>query len=647
MLDIEQVRGYGELIREGDTVGVHIEPSKVKIGTIDLRFTRNGHDLGVAAEGLPSLVYPAISMYNQDDQISVIGDVSPSRGLIGTTPTGTGAAAATGRQFQDGSIWNGFHLPSGPGGGSDIGCDEGLGAHSACCYVDAMERAVLLLEKYAAPDAVSSTPSAQSDALLVATRSWQMQWASGAPPRTILCASTGMPQRIDPSDAACGAVSSDIADGSFIRAGDVITTSSKGSATVLGAANHHLWLQQLPRGACSLTAFSMSKRALEEAMSETSFEMCKRRESRITSRPAASPELASTTELTGGGWWSDPGRDEHLAQCLCELANQLGLADPFSLQADDVCTEYFREMVSRGAPSEISMSSLYARASLLLHLNDLVVPLLPLIHLGHGAAENAMCASRRGGKPFPCVSPKLRDLVVACRHALFPAFKLAPLHGMLDGSDIQLYSGAPVSFPLREEVGEPSPLFCQVSAQLLQLPTETLRLLVPGGIHTSSEKLISFTAVDLRPARAPEPGAGAAHRLSPASNEHASFFLRLAEGATREEVGLFTPEGDFDDELPCPSSTTLAHYRALGIMMGLSMRTETPFPVALPSYAWRLLAGGEVKEGERKPMASTMSSIYAGLTSIVPLQCLHLLTEKQLYCAVTSGRAFEEASRYY
>ena len=58
---------YGELFREGDRIGISLD---MDCGTIC--FSRNGKDLGVAVEGLSGELYPAFSLYNLDDQISLI-----------------------------------------------------------------------------------------------------------------------------------------------------------------------------------------------------------------------------------------------------------------------------------------------------------------------------------------------------------------------------------------------------------------------------------------------------------------------------------------------------------------------------------------------------------------------------------------------
>lgn len=64
-----QVRSYGDLFREGDTIGVSLN---MDLGT--LRFARNGRDLGVAVQGLEGTLYPAMSMYNRSGRTVASND---------------------------------------------------------------------------------------------------------------------------------------------------------------------------------------------------------------------------------------------------------------------------------------------------------------------------------------------------------------------------------------------------------------------------------------------------------------------------------------------------------------------------------------------------------------------------------------------
>jgi len=62
-----KLKSYGELFRTGDVVQVTLD---LDVGG-SLSFSINGKDLGVAVEGLSGPLYPAFSLYNEDDQISL------------------------------------------------------------------------------------------------------------------------------------------------------------------------------------------------------------------------------------------------------------------------------------------------------------------------------------------------------------------------------------------------------------------------------------------------------------------------------------------------------------------------------------------------------------------------------------------------
>jgi hypothetical protein len=64
-----KVRGYGELFRSGDTVTVVLDLDHHRGGT--LSFSLNGRPMGIAAEGLTGPLYPAFSLYNEDDSITI------------------------------------------------------------------------------------------------------------------------------------------------------------------------------------------------------------------------------------------------------------------------------------------------------------------------------------------------------------------------------------------------------------------------------------------------------------------------------------------------------------------------------------------------------------------------------------------------
>lgn len=61
-----KVKAYGERFGQGDTIGVMLNMDR---GT--LSFSKNGHDLGVAFEGLVGGLYPAAAFYNQEQRLSL------------------------------------------------------------------------------------------------------------------------------------------------------------------------------------------------------------------------------------------------------------------------------------------------------------------------------------------------------------------------------------------------------------------------------------------------------------------------------------------------------------------------------------------------------------------------------------------------
>ena len=82
-----KVKAYGERFGQGDTIGVTLNMDR---GT--LSFSKNGHDLGVAFEGLVGGLYPAVAFYNQGQRLSLVPTAfrCPGAGItILTSPLNT------------------------------------------------------------------------------------------------------------------------------------------------------------------------------------------------------------------------------------------------------------------------------------------------------------------------------------------------------------------------------------------------------------------------------------------------------------------------------------------------------------------------------------------------------------------------------
>lgn len=124
---------------------------------------------------------------------------------------------------------------------------------------------------------------------------------------------------------------------------------------------------------------------------------------------AAEPELPSSAELQGilSRW--TPSMDEELRRRLERIADSMALDTPLDIPFT-VLGNVLPSMNRPALISHISSIDLRARATLLLQVNDLVLPLLPLLNASNGSR-------------WP-----LASLVRKCRHLLFSEAKLSFLH---------------------------------------------------------------------------------------------------------------------------------------------------------------------------------------------------------------------------
>lgn len=90
-----KLRSYGELFHAGDTITVNLDCDK---GI--LSFCLNGGDLGLAVDGLQGMeLYPAFSLYNEDDQLTLLS--SSPRGSCGS-----GGGSSSCATLKESISWN-------------------------------------------------------------------------------------------------------------------------------------------------------------------------------------------------------------------------------------------------------------------------------------------------------------------------------------------------------------------------------------------------------------------------------------------------------------------------------------------------------------------------------------------------------------
>lgn len=299
------------------------------------------------------------------------------------------------------------------------------GTFSAECVV---RRASKVLEVLGALNDDSGLASRAGVELVGAVRSRLLEWSRGEHGKSVPSARTCAPVRIDTSDRARR-------DLLGLGAGDRVL-SAEGEATVLGATRHSLWVTVETSSPSSATSsgFHRGPRAWgsevadmrqDEFRSSSGHDLSisshrslvEARGSKITSwsrgtvrqilgRPEEyvvsrhTPRAASVEQFGAAvnedildctvtdsvvdlevqnmlsGW--TPSMDEALGRHLSSLADSLAVASPQDLPFSALKKlPSSKDMFQRA--SSVTSAEVQARATLLLYVNDLVLPLLPLL----------------------------------------------------------------------------------------------------------------------------------------------------------------------------------------------------------------------------------------------------------------------------
>lgn len=377
-----KLKGYGELFRTGDTITCVLD---LDCGT--LSYHLNGKDLGVAIEGLTGPIYAAFSLYNEDDQLSIIPQ----------------------RQCPESITWN---------------------VSSAERLLDRMETLQCLLmyilksEKYltysdshiVSIDKINSSdiehidskelkgdrcmPLNISDELY---RRWKL-WEQGVNIRSTLCGNDFI--SIVMSKNACLQISSD----NFFP-GDIVTFE-KGKARVLGASYHRLWIQIENTG--EIIGFTrdtiyqlQSKGSLRLLMRETiskksSFLFSWKKDNQNENCLFKDSESISIALALQQQKWNLES-NSLLIKWLDLLGRKYGI-HPLNLDIEkiisprvDIIREYSINVNSDNLNINNSISNIFGplfanftdedivlRSLLFIHLNDIILPLLPLISFEDG-----------------------------------------------------------------------------------------------------------------------------------------------------------------------------------------------------------------------------------------------------------------------
>ena len=242
-----KLKSYGELFRTGDTVTVVLD---LDLGT--LSFCLNGKDLGIAVEGLVGPLYPAFSLYNEDDQLSIVPPrASPDSAVWSASASERLLDRVEALHCLQAFFLNGYRTIA-------IAREQSLtegrtSATSGAAADDTPRRngrnAELpstklygALSSSASPNSSSSSSSTAAVDLSISlglaeelSRRWCL-WHRGVGIRSTVCGSDFI--SIVMSPYLCASVFS----GCRLRPGDALLLEGS-RARVLGAACHRLWIQ--------------------------------------------------------------------------------------------------------------------------------------------------------------------------------------------------------------------------------------------------------------------------------------------------------------------------------------------------------------------------------------------------------------------
>jgi hypothetical protein len=498
----------------------------------------------------------------------------------------------------------------------------------------------------------------------------------------------GLPVEVDASPASCERF------GVAGRQGQVQT--AKGPVTILGATRHHLWYST----DTSNGALAWSMKAAREVLASrqggdgaASGANAKwPHDDRDGASTASSGERSVAVNSQddersihlpeGGGGpneWSlvdDYGpetlaewfvlwtgeMDAELGRFLTHVAESLRVT-PFDLSYTQV---YLPPAQQYPRIADLPISQVRARAALLLHVNIVLLPLFPFINLRQSNDESApaflLCRARDciftftkrlllGRLLKQTTTLSLKTETESTPHDIVKLAITLPNEAVGGVLPSDAHRGAGGVSPT---TATPPPVFLQVACQIADLPATELRRVFSerAGASASSSGDESqdraFQVMLESPSRA---------ALLPASAQYRLLFFHLAREVTSPSLGLLAPiptlgpsptparraalryVPDVDlihpDRAPgaesggggntpfCVDEGRLRLYRCLGQLMGVAIRTGVAFPLPLSDLVWRVLVGeraapGEAGErgGDRDPDVAVVWECLSSLPSL-------------------------------
>ncbi|CAM9356733.1 unnamed protein product [Ectocarpus sp. 12 AP-2014] len=696
-----KVRSYGDLFREGDTIETILN---MDLGT--LRFARNGRDLGMAVQGLEGTLFPAFSMYNRNDQLTFIppedhaspppvpfpGSAAGDKNGGGPTRVGGGmdvpctyskvlygtfsaecvvrrAAKALqlletlndqgklatssvradlmddirsrllrwsrgehGRSVASVRPWAPVRLDTSEQARRDL---FGLGVGDRVLSAEG-EATVLGATRHALWVAVEATSSAS--ACTPGLSRGSRVWGSELPDNRYGDAARGFPGNNTP--AATSATVWSPSHQRFVgKSGSKITAWSRRTVRQIASRPEDYVISRHTTPADSVERLGTTTNVDDDRDSTGQHQ--------TAGEVAVVDDFLRTDEARNVLSRWTPKMDEELGRHLIKLADTMEVATPLDLPFNVLeklpsSTEMFPG-TDPVAPAEI-----WARTALLLYVNDLVLPLLPLI------------STTQGGRG------PLGTLIHKFRHLIFKTTKLELLGNAIRpittaSSEFELGNGAPAfTIPLigvkslprfpakRLNAAKPCPLSWGQTRREVEKSVfgQVARHLSHSrGKHVLSEGPLAFSVelVDASKLADDESGNRDCLQMSDARALYQGVFWQVCEDVCSSPISMFVrspsspadeaslgasdptaaanndsnvdgvafaantlPRDHVRDTVPNPYFTSrglspvcmdperVSLYRSFGFIVGVAVRTGVPLPLShLSSQWWMLVSNGE------------------------------------------------------
>jgi len=637
-----KIRSYGELFREGDRISINLD---MDVGT--LWFSRNGRDLGSAVEGLTGTLYPAFSMYNKDDQLSLIppdssnssssssGGSSSAELLVqqmalsvqllalshqssGTTKrahsTASSKKTTTSTEHSEGprdrisettpSPFDPRSSMNSTGGHEFI--SGGSVSLSSGGYMGptAWSRSPLLPKILSAPFEEVSEPMANH--ILSRLRRWE----KGTSVRVVTC--QGQILYLDSSRSAC--------EGFGLFAGDRIIVN-KGVATILGSARHCLWYQLEGKEEASFWHLRAVKEMLAKP-GEYSVQKSTQDIDDVIIPGAAEANSITPSQITE--WFKDwsPELDEELCTYLntqAALNNTTPFGIPYKALSHQPPATTFPLLADK------TIIEIRCRAAFLFCLNDALAPVIPLLDLttigNHHTPAFALSKCRAllfnctKSNLFECLLDHTAPNIQEPKDELSERGDTLKFNINLDNVEDSAEGLKTDSWLDQNEIMNHT-FFGQTAMHLTQLNLPDLRkntafevFFNPTSVAPSTS---GFEQSSLRQILlwklCEEMKAGPCPLLMPTLNSIAEQ-TQLERGqdptfCISTQFCLAPVQDPISLDAP-----RLVRYRQLGQIMGLAIRSGVAFPIQVSALLWKLIASQELTREDLLEMDREASGV--------------------------------------